>query len=210
MAAPDKDFEIPIGEQADIVRETSELKLQEELSVQQKKTEANFQINLLAGFAKLKPMSFEAHGNTINYAFNNNIAMLNYQFNHYLFNNFGRLGWLASVGYSYSQHEQALTSTVLHILPLNVGISYRGQYTSTQAVMPYLNLTYENWIYFQRGLEEYNTSISYSYGAAALGVAFSLNKIGILNSRNEAEMNLQYKRLNNDNYVVQLGGALAL
>lgn len=208
--AETKDFNIPLGHQADIIKETSELKLEDETSVQEKAKASSFYINIFAGYAKPNPMVFESHGNIVNYNFDNNIALFTYQFNHYLFDKWGRWGWLGSAGYSYSQYNNQAQATVLHILPLDVGLSYRGEWKSTQAVVPYLNLTYSNWIYFQRGVDEYNTSVSYSYGAAAAGLAFNLNKIGILSSRNEAELSLQYKRLTNNSYVVQVGGTLAL
>jgi outer membrane protein with beta-barrel domain len=204
------------GKQMDLITEGSTLRLSQEGSVQEYIPPSNMFIAVLGGGFQPTALSVEAHGNTINYDFNHLLPLASIQFTHLPWHKNGQWGWSGSLGYSYSQYQDA-TTTALHILPLELNAVYRMELSDTQKVVPYLMVGPQAWTFFQRGIDQDTTSQTSLSGSATAGVAFSLNRFHITTGRNDTEIVLQYQRTfgsstssNFDGNTIQLGGTLAL
>jgi len=205
------------GKQMDLLQEGNTLSLNQEASVQEYNPPSKMFATILAGGIQPTALSVTSSGHTMNYNFDHLLPVATFQFNHYIWEKYGKWGWGASLGYSYSQYQDTAT-TALHIIPIDLSLAYRMELKDSQKVIPYLMAGPSVWTFFQRGPDAYNTSQSALFGEATAGVAFNLNRLHILTSRNDTEIVLQYQRtigpsggsmdFNGDS--IQIGGTIAL
>jgi hypothetical protein len=195
MATPAREnFTIPTAPPTDLVNETNTLKLDKEKAVQEANPPSRFFVSFLGGVTAATNLNATSYGHTVNYSFGQELPLANIQFTHYVFEKYGKWGWAASLGYSYSTYDKNAAPTALHIIPVNASLIYRGEFSQKQKFMPYLMAGPSEWIYFQRGLDEYNTSQAFLIGTATAGVAVNLNRLGWLRSRTDTEILFQYQR----------------
>jgi len=205
------------GKQMDLLQEGNTLTLNHEDSVQEFNPPSKMFATFMAGGIQPTALSVFSSDHTMNYNFDHLLPVMTAQFSHYIWEKYGKLGWAASIGYSYSQYQDTV-ATALHIIPINLNIAYRMELKDTQKIIPYFMAGPALWTFFQRGPDAYNTSESSLFGAATAGIAFNLNRLHILKSRNDMELVLQYQRtmgpsvagmdFNGDS--VQIGGTIAL
>ena len=218
-ASPEREkFVVPQGDPADLLKETNSLKLEKESTIQQVNPPSKSFITVLGGVTAGTNLNVSSYGHIVNYNFSQQLPLATFEYTHYFFEKGGKWGVNASAGYSYSAYYNTSTPTALHVVPLEAAVVYRGEWSSTQKVMPYLMAGPGSWIYFQRGLDEYNTSQAITMATATAGLAVNLNRLGWLNSRNDTEIIFQFQRNfssndpdNNINgNTIQIGGSLAL
>jgi len=212
-------FTAPVGPPEDIIQESSTLKLQQEQTIQHVNPPAHVFISVFAGMSQpSNNATISTQGHDTAYNFSNVLPLITAQVNDYILESkLGRWGWAASVGYSYSQYD-GVQKTALHLLPLEAMAVYRAEFNSAQKFVPYAMAGPTLMNYFQRGTDQYNTSGSNVLATASLGVALNLNRCGLVNSRNDAEVTLQYQRNINvssqaqdwSGNVLELGGTIAL
>jgi len=206
------------GKQMDLLQEGNTLRLPQENSIQAPvQTSRNF-TTLLFGGVQPSSLSASSNGHTMNYNFDHYLPLATFQFNHFIWQSFGKWGWSGSIGYSYSQYQDTAT-TALHLVPINLSAVYRMDLKDTQKIIPYLMAGPSLWTYFQRGPDAYNTSQSTVLGAGTAGVAFNLNRFHLLNSENgDTELTLQYQRaigpsggaMDFNGNTIQIGGSISL
>lgn len=190
-------FNIQEGKNINLLQETKALNLQSEESVQVAPARSTLLVTLLGGLSQPHHLVAESHGNTVDYSFGQPLPLVTAQFGHYptfATGKAGRLGWSASLGYGYGGYNTTYVKTALHVVPAHLSLTYRGDWTSNQKIIPYVMAGPAAWTYFQRGLDQYNTSQSFLLGSGAAGLALDLNRMGLVKSRNTAEIVLQYQR----------------
>lgn len=215
-----KNFDIPKLGTTDLMEETTSLKLNTEASVQTQAVRSDLYFNLIGGIMRPKSLAMtngDIH-NTYDFSQFSALPLVTAQFGYYPWAfRWGKLGAHFSAGYSYSEYKQTY-ATALHMFPVEAAVAYRGEFSSTQKIVPFVSVGPQGYVVFQRGLEQLNNSQFYKAVAASAGVTVNLSRLGLYHSRTEAEMVLQYKRsfaesslssdFNTNTY--QLGGALSL
>lgn len=214
-----KKFDIPITAPANLMQEST-LKLDTELTIQEIAPRSDLTFGILGGTMRPQRVSIESHGRTVNYDFNKRDALpfLAAQFTYLpLMQKWGKLGITGSLGYTYGEYYQN-TVTSLHVLPIELSAIYRMDLKYSQVVVPFISYGRQSIAFFQRGIDQYNTSENFDAWVGTAGLAFNLSRLKIFNSRNEMEIIFQYKRsyatatakvdINSQTY--QVGGAFSL
>lgn len=205
------------GKQMDLLQEGNTLTLNQEGTVQEFNPPSKMFATFMGGVFQPTSLTVNSSGHTMNYNFDNQLPVMTAQVNHYIFDKYGKWGWAASIGYSYSQYQDTVT-TALHIVPITANIAYRMELKDTQKIIPYFMAGPSLWTFFQRGPDAYNTSESSLFGAGTAGLSFNLNRLHILKSRNDTEIVLQYQRtigpsvagMDFNGNSFQIGGTIAL
>ncbi len=213
-----KEFKLPHGPSMDLVQETSTLTLQSEETVQVVESGPLIYSTALIGTFQPRYLAIESHGHRTEYNFNSPLPTISGEIAWYPLQFAGRWGLSGSFGYSQYQRRTESAPTVLHFLMTSIQLGYRGEWKSTQQFIPHVMIGPSDWIYLQRGTDEYNTSESRWLTTLSAGLGINLNRLGLLESRIETEIKLQYQRhfsqqsvnadINSDSY--QLGATLTL
>jgi hypothetical protein len=206
--------EVSKGKKMDLLQEGNTLSLNQESTVQTVNPPSDMFLTFLAGGLQPTSLMMQSSGRTVSYNFDHLMPTASIQFSHMPWRKNGQWGWAASLGYSFSQYQDT-NQTALHV---SLDFAYRMELKGTQKVIPYFMVGPQFWTVFQRGIDQYNTSQNALFGVATAGLAFNLNRMHWIHSRNDTELVLQYQRtigpqnngadFNGD--TIQIGGTLAL
>jgi hypothetical protein len=208
VAAEKTKFDINQGIKIDLAKDSSTLRLNQEEAVQKEVNNSPFTFMVLAGTIKLEDTSMVGRLNSVNYQFKNPYPYLSAQFQYLPWNILGHTGFAAGLGYSYSEHKTEVSTTALHLIPIQLELVKRFDLTSSQSFIPFFALGYEGLSYFQRGTESYNNSKINYHNSIKAGLAINLNRLHWVQSRNDAEIIFQYQKSSSE--TLQVGGSLSL
>lgn len=181
------------GEVIDLVKETGELQMLTEKAVQVDKKTSDLSLGVSLGSYSPKQLAIETKGEITNYQFEKSLGVVQMQFQHFPLRALGKFGYAAKLG--YFEHQQSTDfSTRLHVIPAELGVLYKYEFSGAEVVSPVVGLTYSKFLIFQRGVDQKNTSEQSGAQSYLIGANFNLNQIGIMrNLRNQWDLNLSYQ-----------------
>lgn len=181
------------GEVIDLVKETGELQMLTEKAIQVDRKTSDLSLGVSLGSYAPKQIVIETKGDITNYQFEKSLGIVQMQFQHFPLRVLGKFGYTARL--SYFEHQQSTDfSTRLHVIPAELGVLYKYEFSGTEVFSPILGLTYSKFLLFQRGVDQKNTSEQSGAQSYLIGANFNLNQIGIMkNLRNQWDLNLSYQ-----------------
>jgi hypothetical protein len=183
----------PKAPPTDLMNETQALKVSNETSIQKQLPAPNLFVGASFGETSLASFSVPGANNVTHYNMDHFVPTLGLSLQDFPRRWGGRWGWVSSLAYTYAEFSGA-HPIAIHLIPVNVGAAYRYKLSEHQLFIPYGQLGPAAWLYFQRGLDQDNTSaVSYSM-LGTVGVSVNLNELNLFDGRNYIEANLQYSR----------------
>jgi len=218
-AQPRREFNVQGTPEKDLIHESQTLKLTDEQSIQTDGHASSLKFGFMAGAVQTNAFSVTSQGHQTDYQ-----AMPASPFLTALVSatpgatRIGKWGGMASISYGYLEQHDQVPATSLHIVPLELALLYRGEWKEGQKLIPYAAIGADDLIYFQRGLEQYNTSDQVLATSWTAGLSFNLNQIFGWRSRVLNEAQIQYRSIlpanNSDSGwkmdIVQIGSSFSL